>query len=76
MPLLMKDAIKEAIHDGLGRRPLTRSESQGLAVARSAPAVVLEANFDATHEWQLRELRAVAPQPSRGLRPLSSRPGS
>lgn len=72
MPLLMKDAIKEAIHDGLGRRPLTLEESQALGgsafevmwtIARSAPEVVLEANFNSRHEWQLRELRALHPSP-------------
>ena len=32
-------------------------------IARSAPEVVLEANFNSRHEWQRTELRALHPSP-------------
>jgi predicted kinase len=68
MPLVSKDAVKEAIHDGFGRRALTLEESQSLgaaafevmwAIARDASRIVLEANFHRGNGRQMHELRTL-----------------
>jgi predicted kinase len=72
LPLLMKDTIKEAIHDGLGRRPLTEEESHLLgaatyeviwATAALMPTLMIECNFRPDEERQVAHLLALHPRP-------------
>ena len=72
LPLLMKDVIKEAIHDGLGRRPLTEDESHLIgaatyeviwATAASMPTLMIECNFRPDDERQVARLRELHPNP-------------
>jgi predicted kinase len=72
LPLLMKDVIKEAIHDGLGRRRLTEDESHLIgaatyeviwATAALMPSLMIECNFRPDDERQVEHLLALHPSP-------------
>jgi predicted kinase len=73
LPLLMKDTVKEAIHDGLGAgREITLDESRRLgsatfeviwAIAAHMPEVVIESNFRRSSEVQMQHLLDLHPAP-------------
>ena len=72
LPLVMKDAIKEAMHNGLGWGDITEEQSHQLgaatyeviwAVASLMPSVLIECNFRPDNDQQRAHIIALNKRP-------------